>query len=174
MEIFEKYINYVKDSFAQYEKCKVITRVKKEDREIIIILPRVNPHISSLQYGELGIIFDKKTIEFFGDFMPDDCIDWDENFWKKYTEKEILSFLDKKIAEYKYYITNGYFFVFYNKKGEMVNCISYTLDEDFKNFDYEKMYSKEKFSSDADFNDCKSVTVTNFYGEIVVDNKVLN
>lgn len=172
MITFEKYFEYIKNSFSRERD--IVVGIKNKSDSTLIISINANSAKKQGIGGYLYIKFDQQTVEFFGDFMPDDCIDWDENFWKKYTEKEILSFLDKKIAEYKYYITNGYFFVFYNKKGDMVNCISYTLDEDFKNFDYEKMYSKEKFSSDADFNDCKSVTVTNFYGEIVVDNKVLN
>ena len=170
---FEKYIEHVKLMFDSYKRCIVKQRFKSDDREIITIVP-VEHSINSLPFGELGIIFDQETIGFFGDFLPDDYIDWNDNSWEKYTEKEILEFLDKKIEEYKNYIDNGYFFAFYNMDNKRERLWTYVYTGDFDKIDYKTVYLDEKPSSRADYSQIKSVTVTNFYGDIIVENKILN
>ena len=173
MRTFEKYVEHVKHTFKPYKRCMVKERVKSVDREIITIVPVERP-TNSLSYGELGIIFDQETIGFFGDFLPDDYIDWFDNSWEKYSEKEILEFLDKKIEEYKNYIDNGYFFTFYNEHDIEKNQFAEVYIGDFDELDYEKLYMKRKFTTDVDYIQIKSVTVTNFYGDILVENKILN
>ena len=128
----------------------------------------------TLSYGELGIIFDQETVGFFGDFLPDDYIDWFDNSWEKYSEKEILEFLDKKIEEYKNYIDNGYFFAFYNMDDKRERLWAYVYTGDFNKIDYKTVYLDQKPSNRADYSQIKSVTVTNFYGDIIVENKILN
>lgn len=173
MRTFEKYVEYVKHMFKPYKRCMVKERVKSVDREIITIVPVERP-TNSLSYGELGIIFDQETVGFFGDFLPDDYIDWFDNSWEKYSEKEILEFLDKKIEEYKNYIDNGYFFAFYNMDDKRERLWAYVYTGDFNKIDYKTVYLDQKPSNRADYSQIKSVTVTNFYGDIIVENKILN
>ena len=113
MRTFEKYFEYVKKSFSMYEKISVDIKVQNNDTLIISIFPHSGK--SHGIRGSLYFKFDQETIGFFGYFLPDDYIDWNDNSWEKYSEKEILEFLDKKIEEYKNYIDNGYFFTFYNE-----------------------------------------------------------
>ena len=173
MRNFEKYIEHVKLMFKSYKRCMVKERVKSVDREIITIVPVERP-TNSLSYGELGIIFDQETVGFFGDFLPDDYIDLFDNSWEKYSEKEILEFLDKKIEEYKNYIDNGYFFAFYNMENKEERLWAYVYTGDFNKIDYKTVYLDQKPSDRADYSQIKSVTVTNFYGDIIVENKILN
>lgn len=173
MRTFEKYIEHVKLMFKPYKRCIVEERVKSIDREIITITPIELP-AKPLACGELGIIFDQETIGFFGDFLPDDYIDWDGNSWEKYSEKEMFEFLDKKIEEYKNYIDNGYFFAFYRENDKRERLWAYVYTGDFNKIDYKKVYLDEKPSDRADYDQIKSVTVTNFYGDIIVDNKILH
>lgn len=164
---FEKYVEHVKFMFKPYKRCIVKEKVKKINREIITIVPVDRPS-DSIQFGELGIIFDEETIGFFGDFFPDDYIDWNDNSWKKYSEKEMFEFLDKKIAEYKYYIDNGYFFVFYNKNNEIETVWPDVYTGDFDKIDYKKEYLDQLTSDNSNYCEIKKVTVTNFYGDVVV------
>ena len=172
MRTFEKYFEYVKKSFSMYER--ILVGVKVQDNEILIIsiLPSYNK--SHGVGGNLYIKFDQETIGFFGDFLPDDYIDWNDNSWEKYSEKEILEFLDKKIEEYKNYIDNGYFFSFYNMKNKEERLWTYVYTGDFDKIDYKAVYLDQKPSDRADYSQIKSVTVTNFYGDIIVKNKILN
>lgn len=173
MRTFEKYIEHVKLMFKPYKRCVVKERVKGIDREIITIVPAEHP-AKPLAGGELGIIFDQETIGFFGDFLPDDYIDWNGSSWEKYSEKEMFEFLDKKIEEYKNYIDNGYFFAFYKENHVRETLWAYVYTGDFDKIDYEKVYLDEKPKSLVDYDQIKSVTVTNFYGDIIVDNKILH
>ena len=172
MRTFEKYFEYVKKSFSMYER--ILVGVKVQDNEILIIsiLPSYNK--SHGVGGNLYIKFDQETIGFFGYFLPDDYIDWNDNSWEKYSEKEILEFLDKKIEEYKNYIDNGYFFSFYNMKNKEERLWTYVYTGDFDKIDYKAVYLDQKPSDRADYSQIKSVTVTNFYGDIIVKNKILN
>ena len=173
MRTFEKYIEHVKLMFKPYKRCAVKERVKSIDREIITIVPAEHP-AEPLAFGELGIIFDQETIGFFGDFLPDDYIDWNGNSWEKYSEKEMFEFLYKKIEEYKNYIDNGYFFAFYKENHVRETLWAYVYTGDFDKIDYEKVYLDEKPEFLVDYDQIKSVTVTNFYGDIIVDNKILH
>ncbi len=174
MRTFEKYIEHVKLMFKPYKRCVVKERVKSIDREIITIVPAEHP-AKPLAFGELGIIFDQETIGFFGDFFPDEYLDeFFDNSWEKYSEKQIFEFLDKKIEEYKHYIDNGYFFTFYNQNSGIERVWAYVYTGDFDKIDYEKVYLDEKPKSLVDYDQIKSVTVTNFYGDIIVDNKILH
>ena len=172
MRTFEKYFEYVKKSFSMYER--ILVGVKVQDNEILIIsiLPSYNK--SHGVGGNLYIKFDQETVGFFGDFLPDDYIDWFDNSWEKYSEKEILEFLDKKIEEYKNYIDNGYFFTFYNEHDIEKNQFAEVYIGDIDEVDYRELYTKRKFKTDVDYSQIKSVTVTNFYGDIIVKNKILN
>ena len=172
MRTFEKYFEYVKKSFSVYEKISVDIKVQNNDTLIISIFPHSDK--SHGIRGSLYFKFDQETVGFFGDFLPDDYIDWFDNSWEKYSEKEILEFLDKKIEEYKNYIDNGYFFTFYNEHDIEKNQFAEVYIGDFDELDYEKLYMKRKFTTDVDYIQIKSVTVTNFYGDIIVENKILN
>lgn len=173
MRTFEKYIEHVKLMFKPYKRCVVKERVKGIDREIITIVPAEHP-AKPLAFGEVGIIFDQETIGFFGDFFPDEYLDeFFDNSWEKYSEKQIFQFLDKKIEEYKYYIDNGYFFAFCYSNNEVEALWPHVYTGDFNKIDYEKLYLSQN-SEGVDYDQIKSVTVTNFYGDIIVDNKILH
>ena len=173
---FDKYTNYVRLAFKEYDRCIVKPRVKEDRIEILIIIPKERPQ-KQVAFGELNIKFDQNGIEFFGDFLPDDYIDgWPDTVtvWEKYTEKEIYGFLDKKIAEYKNYIDNGYFFTYYDDTGRERNQFAEIYTGDFEGLDYEELYLKLMCKSEMEYSKMKSVTVTNFYGDIIVENKILH
>ena len=172
LRTFEKYFEYVKKSFSMYEKISVDIKVQNNDTLIISIFPHSNK--SHGIRGSLYFKFDQETVGFFGDFLPDDYIDWFDNSWEKYSEKEILEFLDKKIEEYKNYIDNGYFFAFYNMDDKRERLWAYVYTGDFNKIEYKTVYLDQKPSDRADYSQIKSVTVTNFYGDIIVENKILN
>ena len=170
---FDKYTNYVRLAFKEYDRCIVKSKVKNDELglEILIIVPKGHPQKPEAS-GELAIKFDQDTIGFFGDFLADDYVDWDDNTWEKYTEKEIYGFLDKKIAEYKYYVDNGYFFTYYDDSGKIENLVAEVYTGDVEGLDYKKIYLQN--GSESDYEKVKSVTVTNFYGDIIVENKILH
>ena len=173
MVTFEKYAEHIKFMFKPYTRCMVELRAKNSRREIYTIVSATQP--ANLQgYGELGIIFDQNTIGFFGDFFGDEYIDELNNTWETRSEKEIFELLDKKIEEYKYYIDYGYFFIFYNMEGEEESTWPSACTGDLNKIDYEKLYLSQKRQNEAEYSEIKSVTVTNFYGDIIIDNKILH
>ena len=99
MKTFEKYYEYIKNSFSMYENIIVDIKVKTDD--LLIVNIHTNYNSSHIKNINMFIKFDQDTIAFFGDFIPDEFVDEFDNTWQKYSEKEILEILDKKIAEYK-------------------------------------------------------------------------
>ena len=172
MRTFEKFFKYVKSAFIEYSN--IVVEIYSQNQWGMIVRIRPNYTNSNNTSGCLEIKFDEDTIGFFGDFLPDDYIDWNDNSWEKYSEKEMFEFLDKKILEYKYYIENGYFFAFYNQNNKRERLWAYVYTGDFDKIDYKKVYLDQKPSDRADYSQIKSVTVTNFYGDIIVENKILN
>ncbi len=170
---FEPYIEYIRQSFKDYTRCLVKQKVKTDYTEIIVIVPSVYPP-RPLTFGELGIKFDEDTIGFFGDFFSDDYIDWDDNSWEKYSKEEILQLLDEKIVEYKHYIDYGYFFAFYDKNNDRQRLWPYVYTGDINKIDYKAVYLDQRTRDEISYDQIKSVTVSNFYGDIIVDNKILN
>lgn len=171
---FDKYTNYVRLAFKEYDRCIVKSKVKNDELglEILIIVPKEDPQ-KQVKFGELSIKFDQDTVEFYGDFLADEYIDYDKiSIWEKYTEEEIYGFLDKKIAEYKYYVDNGYFFTYYDDSGKIENLVAEVYTGDVEGLDYKKIYLQN--GSESDYEKVKSVTVTNFYGDIIVENKILH
>ena len=172
MRTFEKYFEYVKNAFSMYKK--ILVKEKVKDYDILIVSISSIPIETHGKRGFLYIKFDQDTIEFFGDFLPDEFIDLFDNTWEKYTEKEIFELLDKKILEYKNYIDNGYLFAFYDQNNEQKKLWAYVYTGDFDKIDYKKVYLDELPSDRPDYSQIKSVTVTNFYGDFIVKNKILN
>ena len=99
MRTFEKYYEYIKNSFSMYENIIVDIKVKTDD--LLIVNIHTNYNASHIKNINMFIKFDQDTIAFFGDFIPDEFVDEFDNTWQKYSEKEILEILDKKITEYK-------------------------------------------------------------------------
>lgn len=169
MKNFDKYYDYVKAAFKDYDKIKVYIYAQNED----VLLMRIEPNtISKYGRGFLEIKFDQDTIAFFGDFFADEYIDEFDNSWEKYTEAEIYAFLDKKIEEYKYYIDNGYFFNYFDWENQRIRSLPETIDN--KKFDEE--VCKEVYFSfgkrGKPYSIVKTVVISNFYGEVVDTIKV--
>ena len=172
MRTFERFFEYIKSAFSDYPR--IVVEIYNQNEWVMMV--RIRPQYTNENAkGCLEIRLDQETIACFGDFFPDDYLDDSfDNSWEKYSEKQIFEFLDKKIAEYKHYIDNGYFFTFYNQNSEIERVWAYVYTGDFNKIDYEKVYLDEKPKSLVDHDQIKSVTVTNFYGDIIVDNKILH
>ena len=171
MRTFEKYFEYIKSAFSSYPR--IVVEIYNQNEWVMMV--RIRPQYTNENAkGCLEIRLDQETIACFGDFFPDDYLDDSfDNSWEKYSEKQIFEFLDKKIAEYKHYIGNGYFFAFCYSNNEVEALWPHLYTGDFNKIDYEKLYLSQN-SEGVDYDQIKSVTVTNFYGDIIVDNKILH
>lgn len=164
---FDKYYDYVKNAFKEYEKIKVYVYCQNENLLLMRIVPNVTSEYKS---GFLEIKFDDTNIGFYGRFFGDEFMEDDDfvNVWEKYSEEEIYAFLDKKIEEYKYYIENGYLFNYYTDEGKWRTYLAEVVeDKKFSKEFCEKIYGKDIIKDEI-----KTVVISNFYGEAVETIKV--
>jgi len=171
MRTFEGFFEYIKSAFSDYPR--IVVEIYHQNQWAMMV--RIRPQYTNENAkGCLEIRLDQETIACFGDFFPDDYLDDSfDNSWEKYSEKEMFEFLDKKLEEYKNYIDNGYFFAFYKENHVRETLWAYVYTGDFDKIDYEKLYLSRN-TEGVDYDQIKSVTVTNFYGDIIVNNKILH
>ena len=171
---FDKYFEYIKEQFASYEKIKVRIYAQWPDGMIVRIVTKY-PDEALGVCGFLEIKFDEETIGFFGSYFGDEYVDDFDNSWEKYTEKQIYDILDKKIIEYKYYIENGYYAEYYDINGERHGQLPFVIKGSKINEEFlVKLYDRYKGQLQFNYKDIKTITVSDFYGDIVIDKLKVN
>lgn len=170
---FDKYFEYIKNSFKDYERIKVYVYSQKENELLIRISPVIaNKYVN----GYMEIRINDTNIAFYGSFFGDKFMKNDGYVCvlEKRAEEEIYDFLDKKIEECKFHIANGYFFSYFADENKWIVNLSKVVDD--HKFDIElceKVYHSfgELYRP---FYIVKTVVITNFYGEVVDTIKVDN
>lgn len=171
---YEEYFEYIKTAFA--ENPRIVVEIYAQLQNCIMVRIRPVYTNSNAEAGCLEIRFDRDGIAYFGDFFADDFMDDIDkvNTWEIRTKEEILQLLDKKFVEYKHYIDYGYFFAFYDKNNRLQRLWPCVYTGDINKIDYKAVYLDQRTRDEISYDQIKSVTVSNFYGDIIVDNKILN
>lgn len=155
---YKFYLNYFLSKFKNIKSIDIENVVDRNDLNIYI--SRLIANTNKEFVRELGIKLDEDTISFFGDFIPDYCIDEFDNTWKKYSKTEILQILDKNAEKYLNVIKNGYSLIFMHQ-GEIIGRENVIIKS--QSFESYLIENKRKLMN------CDKIKIISFIGEEVAN-----
>jgi len=155
--IYEKYGEYFKAKFKQDKNLEFYVVPNLEDMYCLYISSR-------LDFDPYFIRIDQEMVYIDGPVVQDEAFEYSSI--EKISEKEILSYLDKKAKELQLFLENGVFLYAY-KGSEVVMGVSIPNNNrsDFlKQFDAKKIYNENKTLDAPGYLELTRLELKDFYG----------
>lgn len=156
--VYNNYLHYFLNAFANNEK--IYAKIKFEDSVACNYIATIASNFKNRQGSELSIKIDKESFSFFGDFIPDEYVDYFDC-----SETEIFEILDKYIVKFKYILENGYKVKCY--KNDIKGLTAHLVvddSEEIKNTDRLKEIIKQEYNFCEEID---KIIVYDFYGELI-------